>query len=237
MTAPLDLAPDTVRTRRPRPGRGLIGFVLVPSLVIAVLMLALYLVVLPVLPVVGDYYFSQQAETYLAVRVPLLGHIALGAVALVTGAINVTTALRGRRLTRHAWVGRVYAVAVSGAAVFGGFLAFHAYAGTLPGGRFVVTSGFLALAIAWLATLAVAVHAMAVRRNLVAHRFWMIVNFSLTFAAVTIRLYNGALIPLGESTFDLVYPTLAWLSWVPNLVIGILLARRLASPRKASRLG
>jgi hypothetical protein len=45
-----------------------------------------------------------------------------------------------------------------------------------------------ALALAWLYTGAKAFSA-ARQRDFVAHRRWMIRNFSLTFAAVTLRLY------------------------------------------------
>jgi hypothetical protein len=218
-------------TAAPHPGRALVGLVLVPSVAVAVGLASLYFVVMPLLPVVSHYYFSQQEATFAREQLPLYGHIAFGSVALALGAVNIVTALRGRRLRRHPVIGRVYAVAVSGAAVCAAVLAFSAYAGTLPGGRIVVTSGFLALAVLWVGTLALAVRAIAVRHDERAHRFWMTINFSLTFAAVTLRLYVGVLLALGTPAFDLLYPTLGWLGWLPNVVVATVLARRVARRR------
>ena len=56
------------------------------------------------------------------------------------------------------------------------------------------------LAVVWLATLVAAVHAMAVRRDVAAHRFWMTLNVSLAFAAVILRVYVGVLLALGNVT-------------------------------------
>lgn len=216
------------------PSRALIGLILIPSIVIAALMAGLYFVAMPLAPAISEYYFSQQELTYLTYRVPLYTHIACGAVALITGAINLVSTLRRGRARAHPVIGRVYIASVTVSAVCGSFLAFHAYPGTLPGGQLIVTSGFLLLAILWLITAAIALHAIVARREARAHRFWMIVNFSLTFAAVTIRFENGIL--LATDTFDAIYPLLGWVSWVPNLLIGVLLARRLERRRPQAGL-
>ena len=46
----------------------------------------------------------------------------------------------------------------------------------------------------------------------------MVRNFSLTFAAVTLRVYLGLFFVAGVP-FELFYPFVAWLAWVPNLLI------------------
>jgi hypothetical protein len=46
----------------------------------------------------------------------------------------------------------------------------------------------------------------------------MVRNFALTFAAVTLRLYLGVFMAAG-ARFEDVYPLLAWLCWVPNLLL------------------
>ena len=51
-----------------------------------------------------------------------------------------------------------------------------------------------------------------------AHQRWMIRSFSLCFAAVTLRIYLGAFFALGVP-FEQFYTALAWLCWVPNLVV------------------
>jgi hypothetical protein len=46
----------------------------------------------------------------------------------------------------------------------------------------------------------------------------MVRNFALTFAAVTLRLYLPAWMIAGVA-FDVAYPLIAWLCWVPNLAM------------------
>ncbi|MGO4533439.1 DUF2306 domain-containing protein [Leifsonia sp. 2MCAF36] len=209
--------------------RAVYGLVVVPSFVVAVLMAALYLVVMPLVPIVGHYYFSQQAQTYATYQVPLLIHIGAGAVALVLGPINLIVALRRTPGRRHRTIGKIYAVAVSVAATGAIFMSFHAYPGTITGGQIIVTSGFFLLGVAWLVTLALAVRAIAVKHDIAAHRFWIIANFSLTFVAVVLRAENAVLLATG--TFETLYPFLPWTSGIPNLVIAMVLARKLNRQR------
>ena len=209
---------------RTRESRRLTAFVLVPSLSVAALMAGLYFVAIPLAPVISEYYFSQQVVVYQIYRLPLLIHIAGGGVALTAGSFNLVTTLTGRRRPAHKTVGQIYVAAVLTSAVAGTVMAFQAYGGIHPWGQFVVTSGFLTLAVLWFGTAILALHAIAVRKDSEAHRFWMIVNFSLTFAAVTIRIENAML--LASGLFESLYPLLGWVSWVPNLLVGIALAKR-----------
>ncbi|GAA4166378.1 hypothetical protein GCM10022286_30950 [Gryllotalpicola daejeonensis] len=221
---------DTLPTHRPSTAP--VWWILTPSIVVAVALAGVHLVVIPLFPVVAQYYFSQQAKTFDEESVALSIHIFFGAVALIAGAVNIVTAGRDRRLRSHRAVGWVYSASVATSAAFGIVVAFHAYAGTLPGGRAIVTSGFLALAATWVITLTLAVEAMAFRGDVRAHRFWMTVNFSLTFAAVVLRAWVGLLLAFGNGAFELLYPTLGWVGWVPNLIVGILIARRLRATGK-----
>jgi hypothetical protein len=192
-------------------------------------MSTLYLVVMPIVPGLHQYYFSQQAQTYATYEIPLLGHIVFGSIALILGALNLVSGLRARTGSTHRRLGLGYTLAVAISAPCAMFMAFHAYPGTIPGGQWIVTSGFFTLALVWLATLVLAVHAITVRHDVAAHRFWMIVSFSLTFVAVVLRVENGILLATG--TFETLYPFLAWIAWIPNLVIAMLLARRLNRSR------
>lgn len=206
-----------------RKSRRLTALVLVPSLSVAALMAGLYFIAIPLAPVISEYYFSQQEVVYQMYRLPLVIHIAGGAVALITGSFNLVTTLSERRRRSHRRVGQVYVAAVLASAVAGSVMAFQAYGGIHPWGELVVTSGFLTLAVLWFGTAVLALHAIAVRKDPRAHKFWMIVNFSLTFAAVTIRIENAIL--LASGLFESLYPLLGWVSWVPNLLVGIFLAK------------
>lgn len=140
----------------------------------------------------------------------LLTHLLGGTVALVLGPWQFWTKLRNRRLSLHRWIGRIYLSAILVGGVAGLYLATIAFGG-LP-----TQIGFGGLAILWLVT-----GVMAYRRvrqgDYEAHREWMIRNYALTFAAVTLRLWLPLLMTLGFS-FPVAYTAIAWLSWVPNLI-------------------
>jgi hypothetical protein len=66
------------------------------------------------------------------------------------------------------------------------------------------------------------------------HRRWMTRNFALTFAAVMLRLYLPASI-VGGLRLEVVYPVVAWLCWVPNLLVaewGLIRSARRARPMR-----
>jgi hypothetical protein len=84
-------------------------------------------------------------------------------------------------------------------------------------GGVVAKLGFAGLALAWLYTGARAFSA-AMGRDFVAHERWMIRNFSLSFAAVTLRLYMP-LVFIFQFPFEVAYAVIAWICWVPNLLV------------------
>lgn len=89
-------------------------------------------------------------------------------------------------------------------------MATFAYAG--PIARF----GFAALAVLWLTTGFMAYRTIRAG-HVAAHRRWMMRNFALTFAAVTLRLEMPLLtILFGDETG---YQIVAWSCWIPNLIV------------------
>ena len=63
------------------------------------------------------------------------------------------------------------------------------------------------------------------RRDVAGHRRWMARTFAFTDAAVTLRLWLLALIPL-LGDFHRAYVLVPFLCWVPNLVVVELLLAR-----------
>ncbi len=167
----------------------------------------------------GRTVHPDMRATFEAYRVGIYAHIFASVVALALGPFQFSARLRSRRLALHRWLGRIYlgvGVFVGGSA--GLFMAFHAFGGL------VSRLGFSALAAAWLYTGLRAY--LAIRaKDIAAHRRWMVRNFSLTFAAVTLRLWLPASLVSGIP-FELAYPVIAWLCWVPNLVVAELLFNR-----------
>lgn len=164
----------------------------------------------------GVIVHPDMRATFEAQRIGIYVHVFASVVALVLGPFQFSARLRARRLALHRWSGRLYlGVGVLVGGLAGLFMAVHAFGGL------AARLGFACLALGWLYTGLRAY--LAIRaRNIVAHRRWMVRNFALTFAAVTLRLWLPASMASGIA-FELAYPVIAWLCWVPNLLIAELL--------------
>ena len=77
--------------------------------------------------------------------------------------------------------------------------------------------GFALLAIFWVSATLIAFSCIR-KRNIAAHQKWMIRSYALTLAALTLRIYISAFLISGVS-FEDAYPLIAWLCWVPNIII------------------
>ena len=137
-------------------------------------------------------------------------HALGGGVVLVIGLLQLLPTIRARAPRAHRVLGRVYVV---GALVTGGA---GLYLARWAAGGLVTRVGFAGLAVGVLVTTALAWR-HAVRRELDAHRRWMLRSFALFFAAVTLRLELPLLIAAYGGDFLPAYRIVAWLSWVPNL--------------------
>jgi hypothetical protein len=95
----------------------------------------------------------------------------------------------------------------------------------------IATAGFGLLAIGWLVTTLTGWRA-GWQGQLAVHRVWMIRSFSLTYAAVTLRIYL-AILPTLPVVFVSGYRVVSFLCWVPNIVVAELLLRRLQLRRRS----
>jgi len=155
---------------------------------------------------------SPFVEALLAERpVAAYAHFAGCALALAVGGFQLHPRLRGRWPRVHRWMGRLYVLGVAIGGSAGLVMAWFAHGGVA--GKL----GFALLACAWLATTWLGYTCIRAG-ELTAHQSWMIRSFALTFAAVTLRLYIPASLAAGIS-FDVAYPAIAWLAWVPNLLV------------------
>lgn len=148
-------------------------------------------------------------------------HVFGASVAMALGPFQFLRGLRARRPALHRLLGRLYL----GAGVLVGGLS-GLYIAHFAFGGMVSRVGFVALAVAWLATGLRAF--LAIRAGDVAtHRRWMIRNLALTLAAVTLRIYVPAAIVSGIA-FEVAYPVIAWLCWVPNALVAEVVVARTA---------
>jgi len=145
-------------------------------------------------------------------------HITAAAFALIIGPFQFLRPLRRRFPVAHHWIGRVYITACVVGGVAAASIALFTVSGLLAG------VGFFAGALAWLSCTVLALVAVK-RRDFRAHQRWMIRSFALTFAAVTLRIYLPLAMIAGFD-FAIAYPVIAWLAWLPNLLVAQLLVRR-----------
>lgn len=157
----------------------------------------------------GDPAFQARfAETPFFAAFHVLG----GGTILIIGGFQFIASIRARRIAVHRWTGRAYLVGVLLGGVGGAVLAFGADGGP------VARVGFGLLAIVWLTSGTLAFRAVR-RGDLTGHRLWVSRNYALAFAAVTLRIQLPILQGGFGLDFDAAYPIVAWLSWVPNLIL------------------
>lgn len=155
-------------------------------------------------------------------------HIFLGGLALLTGFSQFFPRLRKKKLGLHRTLGKIYILAVLLSGTAGLIIAYFATGGFIP------ALGFALLAILWLYT---TVNAFTSIRSMdiQSHQRWMVRSYALCFAAVTLRIYLPIFLGLGGMDFIPAYSIIAWLCWIPNLVVAeFLIIRKLPGSKISS---
>ena len=160
----------------------------------------------------GSLVHPDMKLNFLAHQAGIYTHVFAAVVALALGPFQFSGWIRRNHPRVHRWIGRTYlSVGVGLGGLFGLYMSTFAYGGL------IAKLGFACLAVAWLFTGLRAFQ--TIRMGVVQeHRRWVIRNFSLTLAAVTLRLYLPASM-VAEIPFEISYPVIAWLAWVPNLLV------------------
>lgn len=166
-------------------------------------------------------------ESFLARPWGIYTHALAGAIALALGPFQFHRGLLVRRRPLHRILGRIYVIAgiVTGAA--GLYMAFYAFGGM------TTKLGFGALGVLMLAT-TVSAFAAVRRRDIPAHREWVLRSYALIYAAVMLRIELPLLIMYFRD-FTPAYQVVSWLCWVPNLLlIEVFIRRTRAAARPAA---
>ena len=167
----------------------------------------------------GNVVHPDMKVTYNSHSLGIYTHVFGALFALLLGPWQFSTRLRAARPTLHRWMGRAYlAIGVFVGGLAGLYMAFHAFGGI------VAQSGFGLLAVLWLYTGMRAYSAIR-KGDVTSHRRWMVRNFALSFAAVTLRLWLPGSVASGIA-FEVAYPVIAWACWVPNLIVAELAFNR-----------
>ncbi len=168
------------------------------------------------------YFLSSQygADIYANRRGWLLLHIAGGAVALLSGPLQLWLGLANRARAWHRRLGITYMTAIVASSIGAFYLAFHTTGGWVFG------AGLAALAVAWLTTTGMAY--LAIRRLLIEqHKEWMIRSYVVTFGFVFFRIVYPALGAQQIGTLNEQLAVAAWSCWsVPLLVNELVLQGR-----------
>jgi len=145
-------------------------------------------------------------------------HIILGGFALFIGWSQFSKTLRNKYLHIHRVVGKAYVFS----AILSGLAAL--YIGFYATGGMISIVGFVSLGLIWLYTTFMAYTAIKAK-DIVKHQHMMIFSYAACFAAVMLRIW----LPILSLNFDFVtaYRIVAWLCWVPNLVVAYLIVRRM----------
>jgi uncharacterized membrane protein len=153
-------------------------------------------------------------------RAWLLIHVAAGAVALLTGPIQLWLGIGDRAAHVHRRLGVAYVTAVA----IGSLAAFYLAAHTNLGWGF--GAGITGLGIAWLVTTTLAIG--AIRRGFIEqHKEWMIRSYVVTFAFVTFRAMWALLQASGVGTRAEQLAMCSWFCWaVPLLAVEAVLQGR-----------
>ena len=143
------------------------------------------------------------------------GHIVFGGMALAMGWLQFSKKLRKTKMYVHRTVGKIYVLSVLISGVCGIYIGFFATGGV------VASTGFVLLGMVWLSTTLMA-YRYAKSRRISDHEVMMYFSYAACFAAVTLRIWLPILSAcFGE--FLVAYRIVAWLCWVPNLVVAYFL--------------
>jgi hypothetical protein len=190
------------------------------------LLVAVYLMVQLSLPYTAlqknvDFLITKQRVYHISYwRISFYIHVFTSVLVLPAGFSQFSYTLLHRHATWHRRLGMLYVIVVLClAAPTGLLMGIHA------NGGWPAHTSFILLSVCWfLFTLQALVQAK--QRKFEAHANWMLCSYALTLSAITLRTYAWL--------FDVwnihmrpreVYILIAWASWVPNLLIALLLIK------------
>jgi uncharacterized membrane protein len=152
-------------------------------------------------------------------RLGFYTHMVAGGVALSVGWSQFIKQWRARYLKAHRAVGKIYVVMVCVSGLAAVCISPHTTTGWIAG------LGFGTLGLVWIHVTLNAYRCIR-KGDLQGHKFMMVYSYSACCAAVTLRLWLPLLYGLLKLDFNLAYPIVAWLCWVPNLMIAHVLNSR-----------
>lgn len=176
-----------------------------------------------------DYKFLRLKQDAIATGWYLpfyYSHVLVSALILISGFFQVSDISR-RWIKVHRFLGYIYVMGILFFAAPGGFV-MSLFIGRGPW----VLASFITQGILWFVCTAIAFNKIR-SRDIDGHKEWMWRSFSITVAAITLRLYILFLSGSADLSQPSGYATLAWLSWVPNLFVAELLIAKTKSRKNS----
>jgi uncharacterized membrane protein len=203
----------------PKPGKNINSRFLLNALLLAVLAFFVFLmarITLPYIPYNTDVGFLRIKQDYIDIdvwRTAFFVHVYMSIWVLLAGFTQFSKRVRNGYPALHRGLGYIYAIDVlfiTGPA--GLIMGFYANGG--------ITSkvAFVTLAILWITCTATAVK-KAKEGDYDAHRDFMIRSYALTLSALTLRAWKWSINNSVELPPMDVYRAVAWLGWVPNILL------------------
>lgn len=149
----------------------------------------------------SEYLYFFYTHVYSSIFVIFLGFIA----------VFVKPKFAFRNL--HRFSGKVYVfLLLSLAAPSGIYMGFYA------NGGFLAKISFVILGILWWFTTCKAYLEIR-KKNVINHKKWMYRSYALAVSAITLRIWKVVLVYFFQPNPMDVYEIIAWLGWVPNILL------------------
>ena len=173
-------------------------------------------IVLQYIPAGTDTAFLGIKQDYIDTPFYLVAfyiHVFTAILALPAGATQFSSAIRRHYPAVHRVNGRLYVLAI---VLLGGPSGF--FIGLFANGGIASRISFCLLGVLWIFFTWQA-YRKARQGDFIAHKAFMYRSFALTLSALTLRAWKLALVPLFHPHPMDLYRIIAWLGWIPNLLI------------------
>ncbi|MFM2267934.1 MAG: hypothetical protein RL757_1375 [Bacteroidota bacterium] len=168
------------------------------------------------IPIQTDVAFLRIKQQYIENKVWLTAffiHVFTSMFALLSGFTQFSPRILRKNRLLHRRIGYFYIFNIVFVTGPSGFIM-----GLFANGGLTSRVAFVLLSILWIGTTAMAWR-RAMQRDFVAHRHWMMRSYALTLSAITLRVWKmGFAVFLAMPPLD-TYKLVAWLGFVPNLLL------------------
>ncbi|UQB67872.1 DUF2306 domain-containing protein [Epilithonimonas zeae] len=172
-------------------------------------------ITLDYVPIASDVSFLMIKQTEVTSRPEYLPifyiHVYSSIFALLAGFIAVFFDKNLKYL--HRFSGRIYVFITLAFSSLSGI-----YIGIFANGGWTAKVSFVLLGILWFYTTCKSYSEIR-KKNIARHKFWMWRSYALAVSAITLRMWKVILVYLFQPNPMDIYQVIAWLGWIPNLLL------------------